>query len=1523
MESRYQNLTTISSPQNAIVIPGDDNEPLSFKDWYKTHTGISSGQEYDTYNQYLINWYTEKKEIRASSYNTQLRLNYLQVLKQIQVFFNKEEKEKWYNFVNFNDEKEILLAIPYFAKKLKEVAIQYIDLRKKVKNAKLQYNLGGTNTNYVLELKNYLLDNFTKNENNKFRIPSWCYNAIPELSSINADLEIQIEEIYDDHEYLDQSPDLPVSVYYDLTDPSTTKFLKTKDLELLSNEWLYNNTVTFSGTHFDPDTSLDIANEYIVKYLGEDKNTSEVLPLTSQVDVFNVEFKAGDNYFLWPSSPYKSSVIPDKRYFSVPLTSVGFEQNGTGGNNIETSDTIFVRTNTTLQGAYLYNKTEEENAVTMEAFFRGNNKTSFLYPYPGFGLSGESFEWTGPSTKYQSDFYFLEEDIRKNIEELYWTQGIELTTTNLLKINNTTLVSAGAYPADIYQYSDKIDVWETPPFYKEPLYSDEIKKAWLYKFNRTSIPISPTENSIIVWPYERLDVSEQYPTYYPDNQFICSPVLLNSIKSPYSIAGLVFEEGDKIYKLKKYTDVQVDAIECAWLSGQYLNLNDTGSTVIQQSLLLNVEAGSFQRFIWQGPHLTDVNKVFKTVKHQPDCEYLINKLNFNDHSRCTCRNVLFSPLGHPGNTYFENDGYADIILQESDILLENTININNWKDRLGNTYKTSPHFMWYKSSSKIGWGDGKWVNELTTSTPQLQKNQRYIYIRVDTKTSRNSLPSYTLRHNYNDPNRSATWMAAKKVISNGVTNTWVGTNEQSFMTINQNDILLYERQGTTSYILSTIRFETATIAENRNNNLWVTYDYLTVADLNDPLSQLQQTVYVNYPNKNYVDKTTASSKIPGLPPVSYEDVVEIKGWTLKDPKGVITNYKTPSFTFIPLLTGDYFITVTVLSGKGPVYSFDNANNFVITPGAVTTHTFTGIPPVKAIAVQQPVNALTSVPCQAPGFVLETPLYGWDYSTNTQRAVKTPGARPFWAKSNTVRTGLNKFKGGASWGTPTRFYDTHNPVNQPVFSDIVFSYGQYIEYDRTHSKSFFWEQPLSIYIPVDVNVWYTLDIELSTPSTLSGVMTQMPLNIDLISVPTKNVSPITLTNVFRNEPVEVIYNAISPFTQTITVTAQINNTTFKDVSAHPIYNVARPWNHITNRFNPTVAHAPTLESIYTQKDTGGYFLPSGLGLSLYNSKDYTYTMNPSSVALSGIFEDSTKHIAGRGLTKQNNLSPYTNVKEDSTWLKDSLLTGKLAGNINRKLIKKYQKFIPYQPSSETNTKKYTGVLTPESNLVPWGGSQDKVWTDENNKPTSIAGEYNTNLWAESEFLKNTEKRIYNWVTDIYGNQYALYKDIKNISLYEQKFVPGTIWVRKNSQKIQPASMALKDVFDSYKNLSLHTELTGNGVLKIDIFFDTLYIETTGAVFFEKLLYDYTNDNIYSFVDSSHVLSLYTPVQPSLIREYNNTITVGTSTAQVGETWFLPEQKIVILSICELSGTNILPTLYEVDLAKETLVRTFPA
>jgi hypothetical protein len=172
---------------------------------------------------------------------------------------------------------------------------------------------------------------------------------------------------------------------------------------------------------------------------------------------------------------------------------------------------------------------------------------------------------------------------------------------------------------------------------------------------------------------------------------------------------------------------------------------------------------------------------------------------------------------------------------------------------------------------------------------------------------------------------------------------------------------------------------------------------------------------------------------------------------------------------------------------------------------------------------------------------------------------------------------------------------------------------------------------------------------------------------------------------------------------------------------------------------------------------------------------------------------------------------------------------------------------------------------------------------------------------------------------------LYKKIKNVSVPDRKNIGGQMWVRKNSQKVQPGSLALSGIFDTYNNLPLYNELTGNGITQINVFYDTLFIQTTGVILFEKINYDYESDYIFSLEDNAKYLSLALPTEKTLNRELQNAISIVPTVynyAKAGETWFLKNTKEVFLSVCGLSGSCLRPELYRYNIGNLNFERLFP-
>lgn len=1490
MQTNNQNqaltqLDKYANPERLISTDFDQDAPLSFKNWYASFKSIIPNQEYQQYNQYLISWYTKKPDKTTTSLE-KLRLKYLNLLNGLQIYLTDDEKQNWYNQVNLNDEKELLLAIPFFAKKLKNIALYYLRLRKNLKNTKLKYNIAGSPRGIVQELKEIILSNYSKIDNSYITVPANVWNTLPDLSAIKDSISVEIEDVYDDHQYFDRSVDVPLSAYIDTQDITTDAYFKSKGLSLSSLNWAYE-----AGTF---NLSSDNLVDFSSKYLAESKFNVNNLVTNVSSDFYTVDIANGTNVFYYPYGAYVTNATSLPIYKSSALSSANIETLGVAGSSIDTSDTIFVETNRGIQGAWLnFNDYDVYENLKMHALLNGNQKTIFRFPFIGYGLSGDGLAWTGPSLSSDPSYDFLNVVYRKGVETEYWNSDFSLSAVELVAINNATLVDSGAYPNVDYKFSDKIRMWDTPVTYDASTYTGEVQEAWLYKVTKTELSIISGSNTTISWPYLTVNnTNVSSVSAYPDNNTfdICASMLLSTIYVPYATASDSLSSADVIYKVPNYQSSYSDALEAAWLSGDYIQ-NGKVASIKQNGFTSNFASGLVTRFAWTGEP-TSANTAFKSLLHENNCPYL-KTLNAKDHTLCKCRQVQFTPFGHNGNIYTDFGGFGDFIAE--DTFSPNEFDLNNWKGLDGNDYQNSIGFTWFKTNEITpNWGNGSWVSTNTivsNKTFTLETGKSYVYYRTTAKLQDLDdipFPDYVVRYPFNTT--SAKWIKALKD-ANG---NWYNAKVPSNMQLNAGDVLLYEKAPTSNFTLSGLAPNDTNINLN-GHSIWSTYDLVVMDQFPIP------TVNVAYPVVDVVNASALQANDAQYPTVALSAISSLN-WTLIDPSGVSYNKtgdNTTILTFSPTVTGTYNVTLIAgLVGGG-------------------SYIFTQIPAITSTVTQTYSTSLTSYNTPVPGFVLATNLYGWNYNTYKYDG-KYLGARPIWVKGFTdksIVTGNNTVE---SWGTIPRVVDIHNIVTQPIISDMSFHTGVYVEY-QNNDIDFTWDQPVTLKILVNSLSWNKILINDEGISNLATISNVSLINASsALNVP----SDITLSNFVDNKPVRVYYNALGSFTWDITANREYQQVlTQNDFSLSSAIVSQQPWANLTNRNYPSLAILPTLQDIYTEDESGGYFIPNNLGTSVYTGKNYTYVYDISSSQLSNITEDATRRIGGRGLSKTDQPTPYKIIKDDNTWMKNLVITGQAAGDIKKTVSKQYQKFIPYQSSIETHKNSNVGLITPNSKQSPWGGVQDSQWVDINNHPVNFAGQVNVPAWEESQVLKKSGNQLDVWCSDIFGNQYGLYKNIKNVSPVDRKEVFGELWTRANNQIVKPAMESLSSVFLSYSNSNLYAELSTK-LRNVDVFYDTIMFETSGVVIFEKLNYDYTLGEISSNTNKSNFISLALPIELNLNRELSLGSLSGYDVAKTGETWFFPEEKKIIISVAWLSSGIFHPELYSLDLNTHKLIKTFP-
>jgi len=1544
-----QNFTSYGALINSSGVPLDLNVPLSFKQWKNIYSGSSPNQEYELYNKYLTNWLTQKKE-NQTTFNAQLRLDYLGLLRHLQLFFSTEEKETWYNQINIEDEKELLLAIPYFAKKLKEISLYYLKLREEIKKSKIKYNLAGTNTGLIQQLQEHLLTSFTKKPNSFTSIPASIWSHIPELSSIKDSLVIEVEELYDDHEYFDQSPTLPTSTYYNLTAEELQDYLQLRNIPLSATEWMY-KTGAFDRNLIELLTQLSdsqieelpnsilLADKILTKYLGETKFFAGTPALSVDADFFNISIQEGNNFFYWPYGPYPKDPETVSRYIPLSINSAGLEISATAGTDTTDSDVIFIKTPRGIEGAWLKFQQFNDETNNVITYIDGNSKTVFKYPFPGYGLSADDIDWSGPSTVYTPEYTYLETNLKKAVQQEYWNFTTNISSITPIRINDTTLIDQGSYANDRYEFADKIKLWDYVPDYNSSAYSGPIQEAWLYKMTKTDIPVVADFSNTILWPYFRIDPTAPFPDYLPKNiETVCQPIQLSAINLPHATSSDNLSTADLIFKIANYKDTFEEAIECAWLSGAYNEYENRTYKTQQPGFNFTMYAGEFTEFVWDGEDNTDVKNVFKTFNHQPDCLF-VNTLSAtaDDYSLCTCGQTRFTPFGHPGPFFTDNNQLADFIAENTQY--PNKFDLLSWKDQNGTAFATSSAFAWYKTNKKTEWGDGNWQvgNGEMIGNFRFQKGRKYVYYRTTSQKldpATDPYPYLVIRYPYESNN--TVWIKAVKDASNN----WVSTDTPSTFTLNAGDLLLYNKAPFVTYSTVTETTAPAFTAVN-TGSIWSTFDYISID--NDQFD-IEPVVTVSYPTTLIAGLSTTVNipryigpkrlrKIQQRPLTVLSNIVGISSWFLTTPpvtgdtdREELRFNNTFSFSFIPTLTGVYDIrAVAITSANVNDVRLNNAlrgiSNTLVSSVLLTGLYFiNNIPSITAVHLTTTLSALSTTLAPTPGFVINQPLFGWNYNLN-QPASNTLGARPYWAVGFNDRNATTAYKKVLSWGTPIRIVDGYNILTQPIISDISINTNSYLEYIRKYPTSFIWSQPTDFRAEINYKVWNKLNFSTTEDSNLESIM--FNIKNELVTSATNIPSDLTITNIIDNEPVEVYYYANNSFVWNITAYPETFELIISTLGSTLGVQPTQSWNNPANRYYPTIASLPTLENLYSITDTGGYFVPNKLGASIYYNKDFTATLSLTSSALSGFYEDGVNFATGRGLSKIDQESPYSIITDNNIWIKEPLVTGAAAGTIRKSISKKYQKFIPYQSEYESNSRSQTGLILPTSRQTPWGGKDDSEWTDIANKPMTFTGVPNVSAWSESQILKQNNKQLDNWVTDIYGNQYGLYKLLDDITPYNRRFIPGEVWTRNNSQFVAPGYVSLSGIFDTYKNTTLIHELTGSGVQKIDMFFDTLYIETSGCVLFEKIVYDYSTDEIYSITDDTRFISLAMPISLSLNRELTGTDFSNYLFAKTGDTWFEPQEKEVYISICGLSSTVITPSIYKLDLITRNFIKVFPS
>ena len=380
----------------------------------------------------------------------------------------------------------------------------------------------------------------------------------------------------------------------------------------------------------------------------------------------------------------------------------------------------------------------------------------------------------------------------------------------------------------------------------------------------------------------------------------------------------------------------------------------------------------------------------------------------------------------------------------------------------------------------------------------------------------------------------------------------------------------------------------------------------------------------------------------------------------------------------------------------------------------------------------------------------------------------------------------------------------------------------------------------------------------------------------------------------------------------------------------------PFTNLSNRYFPTVATLPQSgNNIKTRAELGGYFTPNNLGASVYLTKNIIPLINIEQVKPGIIYKyiDPAKFNKGRGLTKKDQDNVITHI-ENKDWLKSSYSDTEFDGQV--KGSDTYQKFIPYQSSYETLKTDSNGVVNVRDDFEFWTGTQKDIWLTTNKFTEEDWLKYFDIDLRVKNLLIASDKELYSWNTDVFGNQYGLYKTVPDSgrTMYNMQNAYGELWVKTVDGTIYSGASALSAVYNKYTNYpAIYSQLTANTLKNFEIFNDTLIIDLNGYTVYEKIGFDYENYTITSSDVSYQILDYHISVSTRILSSSSLTgFNVNdTATVLYGGNWYNDSTKKIVSCLLlsaavvstEAASGIVIPVLYEYDLnnpSKRT--RIFP-
>jgi hypothetical protein len=166
-----------------------------------------TSDELNLYNIYLRKW-QDTANITLLDINADLKTQFLSFLSEVKIFYSTAEEKRYLDNINLENDEELSISIPFFARKIKEIS-QYFAKKRKEINRDVQYvKKKGSHTGLAEAIKIELLDIYSGDD-----VISGL--TIPEdVGAFIDNISIEVENNYDTfNDYYDLDPDKEPAFY--------------------------------------------------------------------------------------------------------------------------------------------------------------------------------------------------------------------------------------------------------------------------------------------------------------------------------------------------------------------------------------------------------------------------------------------------------------------------------------------------------------------------------------------------------------------------------------------------------------------------------------------------------------------------------------------------------------------------------------------------------------------------------------------------------------------------------------------------------------------------------------------------------------------------------------------------------------------------------------------------------------------------------------------------------------------------------------------------------------------------------------------------------------------------------------------------------------------------------------------------------------------------------------------------------------------------------------------------------------